>query len=85
MRNVSANEKASNDMLRKMLATSDSDILRQKTSPLQELTFTSLFGILAGNGIHPKPTKEFYSNYGLLNRDGKFNFTFLYSLVNNML
>ena len=85
MRNVSADEKASNDMLRKMLATSDSDILRQKTSPLQELTFTSLFGILAGNGIHHKPTKEFYSNYGLLNRDGKFNFTFLYSLVNNML
>ena len=73
LRNVSADEKASNDILRKMLATSDSDILRQKTSPLQELTFTSLFGILAGNGIHPKPTKEFYSNYGLLNRDGKFN------------
>ncbi|MCI8540239.1 MAG: winged helix-turn-helix transcriptional regulator [Erysipelotrichaceae bacterium] len=73
LRNVSADEKASNDILRKLLATSDSDILRQKSSPIQELTFTSLFGTLAGNGIHPKPTKEFYSNYGLLNRDDKFN------------
>lgn len=73
IRNVSADEKASNDILRKMLANSDSDIIRQKSSPIQELTFTALFGILAGNGIHPKPTKEFYANYGLLNREGKFN------------
>lgn len=82
LRNVSADEKASNDILRKMLATSDSDILRQMASPIQELTFTSLFGILAGNGIHPKPTLEFYSNYGLLNRDGKFNMN-AYLLSNN--
>ena len=73
LRNVSADEKASNDVLRKMLASSDSDILRQKTSPVQDLTFTSLFGILAGNGIHPKPTSQFYSNYALLNRESKFN------------
>lgn len=73
LRNVSADEKASNDVLRKMLASSDSDILRQKTSHVQDLTFTSLFGILAGNGIHPKPTIQFYSNYALLNRENKFN------------
>lgn len=72
-RNVSTDEKASNNILRKMLASSDSDILRQQSSPIQELKFTSLFGILAGNGIHPNPTYEFYSNYGLLNKDGKFN------------
>ena len=74
IRNVSADEKASNDILRKMLANSDSDILRQKIAPIQTLTFTALFGILAGNGIHPKATKEFYSNYGLLNREGNYNF-----------
>ena len=73
LRNVSADEKVTNDVLRKMLASSDSDILRQKSSPNQNLSFNSLFGILAGNGIHPKPTKEFYSNYWLLNRDGNFN------------
>lgn len=73
LRNVSADEQASNDVLRKMLASSDSDILRQKTSPNQNLTFNSLFAILAGSGIHPRATNEFYNNFGLLNRDGKFN------------
>ena len=73
LRNVSADERASNDVLRKMLAASDSDIIRQKTSPRQDLTFSMLFAILAGSGIHPNATDEFYANYGLLNRDGKFN------------
>ena len=73
MRNISADDQASNDVLRKMLATSDSDIIRQKSSPKQKLTFNALFAILAGSGIHPKATNEFYSNYGLLNRNGNFN------------
>ncbi len=73
VRNVSADEQASNDVLRKMLATSDSDIIRQKASPVQELAFKGLFAILAGSGIHPKATKEFYAKYGLLNKNGQFN------------
>lgn len=73
LRNVSADERASNEVLRKMLAISDSDILRQKTSPIQNLTFKSFFAILEGNGIHPKSSNEFFANYGLLNKDGKFN------------
>lgn len=73
LRNISADEQASNNVLRKMLAASDSDIIRQKSSPVQQLTFNALFTILAGSGIHPKATNEFYANYGLLNRDGKFN------------
>lgn len=73
IRNVSADEHASNDILRKMLTTSDADLIRQKSSPKQELTFKSLFAILAGNGIHPKATNEFYANYGMLNRDSRFN------------
>ena len=63
LRNISADEQASNDILRKMLTSSDSDIIRQKTSPKQDLSFTSLFAILAGNGIHPKASDEFYANY----------------------
>jgi len=39
VRNVSSDEQASNEILRKMLATSDYDIIRQKTSPKQDLTF----------------------------------------------
>ena len=73
IRNVSSDEQASNDILRKMLATSDSDIIRQKTSPKQNLTFKTLFALLSGVGKHPSDTEEFYGNYGLLTRDGKFN------------
>ncbi len=73
VRNVSADEKASNDILRKMLASSDADIIRQKTAPTQKLTFRSFFAILSGLGIHPQDSAEFYSNYGLLNREDEYN------------
>ena len=73
IRNVSADEQATNEVLRKMLASSDSDIIRQKASPNQELKFSTMFAVLSANGIHPKDTSEFYASYGLLNRDGKFN------------
>lgn len=73
IRNVSSDEQASNDILRKMLATSDSDIIRQKTSPKQDLTFKSFFALLSGVGKHPSDTEEFYGNYGMLTREGKFN------------
>ena len=73
LRNVSADEQASNDILRKMLSSSDADIIRQKASPVQSLTFKSFFAILSGVGIHPKDSEEFYGNYGLLNRDDEFN------------
>ena len=73
VRNVSADEQASNDILRKMLASSDADIIRQKVAPTQKLTFRSFFAILSGLGIHPKDSEEFYSNYGLLNRENEYN------------
>ena len=66
-------EYSSNTVLRKMLTTSDSDILRQKSSPNQNLTFNTFFAILAGSGLHPRATKEFYGNFGLLNREEKLN------------
>lgn len=73
LRNVSADEQASNEILRKMLSNSDADLIRQKPSPVQDLTFKSFFAILSGLGIHPKDSEEFYGNYGMLNRDGKYN------------
>lgn len=82
LRNVSSDEQASNDVLRKMLSTSESDIIRQKASPNQDLSFKSFFAILAGNNIHPKATKEFYANYGLLNKEEKFNIN-AYLLADN--
>ncbi len=73
VRNVSADEQASSVILRKMLASSDADIIRQRAAPDQQLTFRSFFAILSGLGIHPKASKEFYSNYGLLNREDEYN------------
>ena len=73
IRNVSSDEQASNDILRKMLATSDADIIKQKSAPKQDLSFKSFFAMLAGAGKHPSDTEEFYGNYGLLTREGKFN------------
>ncbi|MCR5324179.1 MAG: putative DNA binding domain-containing protein [Lachnospiraceae bacterium] len=73
VRNVSADEQASNEILRKMLASSDADIIRQKTAPAQQLSFKSFFALLSGLGIHPKDSTEFYNNYGLLNRENKYN------------
>lgn len=73
VRSVSSDEQVSNEMLRKMLTTSDSDIIRQKSSPKQNLRFKALFALLSGIGKHPSDTEEFYGNYGLLTRDGKFN------------
>lgn len=85
LRNVSADEKASNEVLRKMLSNSDSDILRQQSSPIQDLSFKDFFAILSGNGIHPNATIEFYTNYNLLNDDGKFNMNaYLLSDNNNI-
>ncbi len=73
VRNVSADEQASSVILRKMLASSDADIIRQRAAPDQQLTFRSFFAILSGLGIHPKASNEFYSNYGLLNREDEYN------------
>ena len=73
VRNVSADEQATNEILRKMLASSDADIIRQKVSPTQQLTFRSFFAVLSGLGIHPKDSDEFYSNYGLFNRENEYN------------
>ena len=73
IRMVSSDEQADNAILRKMLASSDADIIKQKESPNQNLKFTSFFAMLAANGIHPDMSEDFLGNYGLLNSDEKYN------------
>lgn len=73
IRTVSSDEQADNSILRKMLASSDADIVRQKESPKQELKFTSFFALLAADGVHPDMSEDFLGNYGLLNADEKLN------------
>lgn len=73
IRIVSADEQADNAVLRKMLASSDADIISQKESPDQDLTFKSLFAVLAAKGLHPDLSEDFLGNFGLLNREGRYN------------
>lgn len=72
-RNVSADEQATNAILRKMLSSSDSDVIKHQESPEQKLTFKTLFSLLSANSKHPNNTEEFYKNYCLLNDEAKFN------------
>lgn len=74
VRNVSADEKVSNHMLRKMLSAGDADIIRQIAADNQQLTFNQFFSILSKNKIHPRDTKEFYQSFGLLNHKKEFNY-----------
>ncbi len=73
IRNLSADEKASNELLRKMLSSSDSDLIRQKSSPKQDLILKTFFAVLTGCGIHVNDSQDFLYNYGLLNKEGKYN------------
>ncbi len=72
-RNVSADEQATNAILRKMLSSSDSDVIKHQESTEQKLTFKTLFSSLSASGKHPNDTEEFYRNYSLLNDEAKFN------------
>lgn len=74
IRVVSADEQADSAILRKMLASSDADIISQKEAPDQNLKFTTLFAILTAQGLHPTLSEDFMGNFGLLNRDEKYNF-----------
>ncbi len=73
VRNVSADESVTNDMLRKMLAAGDADLIRQIPSDNQELTFAQFFTFLAGRGIHTTNPDTIYKSYSLINNDGYFN------------
>lgn len=85
IRNVSADESISNEMLRKMLVYSDADVIRQISSENQKLTFTQMLQFLTSRGIHAKDNLLFLSNYGLLNKEQEYNLmAYLMSDQNNM-
>jgi predicted HTH transcriptional regulator len=73
IRVVSADEQADNAVLRKMLVSSDADIIKQKEAPNQQLKFKNFFALLASNGIQPDLSEDFLGNYGLINNEGKLN------------
>ena len=73
VRNVSADETVTNDMLRKMLAAGDADLIRQIPAENQDLTFSQFFTFLAGHGIHASNPETIYKSYSLINSSGEFN------------
>lgn len=73
IRNVSADEKASNALLRKMLSSGESDLITEIESENQDLTFDNLVKILSMNDIHATKTKNFYRNYKFFTSSGKYN------------
>ena len=74
VRNASADESVSNDLLRKMLASGDADLIKQIESDIQDLTFNQLVTFLSGYGVHISDKRAILKNYGLLNADDKYNF-----------
>lgn len=85
IRNVAADETVSNEMLRKMLTTSETDIIRRITSEDQNLTFNQFDAFMAKYGIHTESSISFHKNYGLKNAEGKFNLmAYLLSDQNNV-
>lgn len=73
IRNVSADEKASNTLLRKMLSSGESDLITEIESENQDLTFDALVKILSMNDVHATKTKNFYKNYKFFTSSGKYN------------
>lgn len=73
VRNVSADEQVSNDILRKMLMSSEADLIKQISSDIQELTFIQLTGFMSDHSIHARETTPFFRSYNLENTSGKFN------------
>lgn len=82
IRTISADEQADHTILRKMLASSEADLAKEKESPKQNLKFDAFFTLLNANGIHPQMSDDFLGNYGLLNNNGKLNMN-AYLLADN--
>ena len=73
LRNGTVDEAVSNAVLRKMLDSPCVDMITREESPLQELTFDTLFCFLSSRGIRAEMSAQFFSDYRLVNEEGKFN------------
>ena len=73
LRTAASDEQIGSDLLRKMLASGNTDLLSKITSDNQDLTFTGMLHYLTGKGIHASDTKDFYTNFGLIGDNGKYN------------
>ena len=85
IRNVSSDEKVSNDLLRKMLISSSNDLIKNIESENQNLTFNSFCSYFSSLGLYAPNNNEFFESKGFFNKNHKFNLmSFLLSDQSNV-
>ena len=86
LRTASADEQIGSDLLRKMLASGNTDIITQISSEQQDLSFEGTIKYLSENGVHTYGSKKLLENVGMHNKDGKYNYlAYLLSDQNDMI
>lgn len=73
VRNVSSNEQASPNLVRKMMMCGNCDIIRGIRSPIQELTFSSYMAYLESKNLHPKMTRDYFEGRGMMTESREYN------------
>ena len=73
IRNISSDEKVSNELLRKMLVSSSNDIIKNMPSIDQNLTFNQFCQYFATLGLYSPNNNDFFASKGLFNKENKFN------------
>ena len=85
IRTASADEQVGSDLLRKMLASGNTDLLSEISSFSQDLTFKGLVDYLNTKTLHASESKSFYKSFGLFNKEDRFNLmAYLLSDQNSM-
>lgn len=73
LRNAASDEQATNEMLRRMLVSGDTDLIRQIPSEEQDLTFDGLLGELVAKGLHVSDSEECRRSLNLYNAEDQLN------------
>lgn len=73
VRNVSADECVPVQLLRKMFANSNADVIAHARSVRQDLSFTGLRTLLLSRNLHVGNDPSFFRNFNLQTESGEFN------------
>ncbi len=85
IRSGSSDEQLTPQMLRKLLETGDTDLIRNAPSHIQELTFGDFYKFVSAAGQHPVYDKRYYNSKGFYTKEGQFNLlSFLLSDQSNV-
>ncbi len=86
IRHAASNESATPETVARLVLSKGYDSPREIESPLDGLTFATLFDMLSARGYRPRDDKGFLNSLSLLNREGEYNLNaFLVSDQNNVI